>query len=142
MGVAGVAAEQVPVEQTLFLEAVMLYEANKYREACELLEQIITLNPENSEYHRWLGKSYGRTAEQSGWIMAIRYATKARHSFETAVTLDETNARAMRDLLEFYVEAPAILGGGLGKARQLAKRLLALDPSFSEEVKELLSKED
>ena len=58
------------------------------------------------------------------------------------VTLDETNARAMRDLLEFYVEAPAILGGGLGKARQLAKRLLALDPSFSEEVKELLSKED
>ena len=46
---------------------------------------------------------------------------------------------AMRDLLEFYVEAPGIIGGGMGKARPLAERLLAVDPSYREEVKELLA---
>ena len=136
---AAVSADQVLTEDRLFLKARLLYEEDKYREAQALLEQAIALNPADSEYHRWLGKSYGRTAEGADWITAVRYATKARKSFETAVALDEKNALAMRDLLEFYVEAPGIIGGGMDKARPLAKRLLAVDPSFSEEVKELLA---
>ena len=74
--------------------------------------------------------------------MAIRYAIKARRSFETAVALNEANALAIRDLLEFYVMAPAIIGGGMDKAKLLAKRLVALNPNFREEVQKLMDKEN
>ena len=74
--------------------------------------------------------------------MAIRYAIKARRSFETAVALNEANALAIRDLLEVYVMAPAIIGGGMDKAKPLAKRLVALNPNFREEVQKLMDKEN
>tara|TARA_Y100000588_G_C13766922_1_gene716467 strand:+ start:28 stop:513 length:486 start_codon:yes stop_codon:yes gene_type:complete len=135
-------AGEADMEEKLFQEAILLYETNNFRQASEVLQQLIALAPNNSEYYRWLGKSFGRTAQQQGWIMAMRYAIKARRSFETAVALDGSNALAIRDLLEFYVKAPAIIGGGMDKAKPLAKRLLALDPNFSEEVKELMSKEN
>ena len=131
-------ADEASKGQTLFLQGRILYAEDRYREAQALFEQAVALNPGASEYHRWLGKSYGRTAEGSAWLTALKYATKSRKSFETAVALDEQNALAMRDLLKFYVEAPGIIGGGMDKARPLAKRLLAVDPSFSEEVQDLL----
>ena len=137
--VFGVSAIEASKDQTLFLQGRLLYEEDKYAEAQAFFEQAVAINPIDSEYHRWLGKSYGRKAEGSGWLTALKYATKARESFETAVALDDHNALAMRDLLEFYVAAPGIIGGGMDKARPLAKRLLALDPSFSEEVQELLA---
>ena len=137
-----VPAAEASTDQMLFLKARMLYEADKYRAAQALLEQAIVLKPTDSEYHRWLGKSYGRIAEGSILLTAFYYATKARKSFETAVALDAHNTLAMRDLLEFYVEAPGIMGGGMDKARPLARRLLAIDPSFSDEVKELLTEGD
>ena len=136
--VLGASAIEASKDQALFLQGRLLYEEDQYAEAQVLFEQAVAINPIDSEYHRWLGKSYGRKAEGSGWLTALKYATKARKSFETAVALDDHNAMAMRDLLEFYVAAPGIIGGGMDKARPLAERLLALDPSFSEEVQELL----
>lgn len=137
--IPSVPANEAGKDQALFLQGRLLYGEDNFAAAQARFEQAIVINPDNSEYHRWLGKSYGRTAEASGWLIALKYATKARKSFETAVALDDHNALAMRDLLEFYVAAPIIIGGGMDKARPLAERLLMLDPSFSEEVRELLA---
>jgi tetratricopeptide (TPR) repeat protein len=90
-----------------------------YRKATEVLERAVALDPGSSAANLWLGRAYGRRAETSFPFGAIGLAHKARQSFEKAVQLDPRNLDAVDDLFEFYVDAPAFAGGGVGKARGL-----------------------
>ena len=49
-------------------------------------------------------------------------------AFERAVELDPKNDSAVDDLAEYYLAAPAIIGGGVDKAEALADRELKLVP--------------
>ena len=75
----------------------------------------------------WLGRAYGRRAETSFAVNAMSWAAKARQSFEKAVQLDPSNAEAVDDLFEYYLEAPGILGGGLDKAGSLIPTIAKRD---------------
>ncbi len=76
----------------------------------------------------WLGCAYGEKAERENFLAAIVLAVKVREEFERAVQLDAKNVEARLDLAEFYVEAPAFLGGGEQKARAQAQSIGLLDP--------------
>jgi tetratricopeptide (TPR) repeat protein len=76
-------------------------------------ERAVTEQPRDSEYRRWLGRAYGAAAEQQ---RSFSMARKVRGAFEEAVRLDPSNLPARRDLMEFYVEAPWIVGGDKRKA--------------------------
>jgi Tfp pilus assembly protein PilF len=93
--------------------------------------QAIALDPQNSQYHLWLGRAYGEKAEHALWVTAVSLARKARVEFETAVALDRNNREAHSDLAEFYVEAPAFLGGGIEKAQAQADQIRALGDEAS-----------
>src|SRR5215472_2576737 len=62
----------------------------------------------------------GRKAEVANPFAAFGLARKVRGEFERAVQLDAMNLSARSDLSEYYLEAPAFLGGDKGKARQQA----------------------
>lgn len=79
--------------------------------------------PTSSEAQLWLGRAYGMKASSAGALSAFSLARKVRDAFERSVHLDPTNLSASGDLGEFYVAAPAIGGGGSGKARRLAATL-------------------
>jgi Tfp pilus assembly protein PilF len=81
-------------------------------------------NREVSDNYLWLGRAYGLKASIANPILAFALARKVDAAFERAVALDPQNVAALRDLGEFYVEAPAIVGGGLDKAHQLAARMM------------------
>ena len=49
--------------------------------------------------------------------------------FEKAVELDPTDKDALGDLLDYYLEAPGFLGGGMHKAEILAQMILKQDPA-------------
>jgi tetratricopeptide (TPR) repeat protein len=83
-------------------------------------ERAVNLDPGNATYHLWLGREYGRKAADARPLAAAGLARKAKSEFERAVQLDPTNVQARADLAEYYTEAPAILGGGLDKARDQA----------------------
>jgi len=100
----------------------------EFKKAVEAFERAIAVNPGNSVYYHWLGKSQGRRAESASPFMAPGYASKARQAFEKAVELDGKNLEAINDLFSYYLEAPGFLGGGLDKAANLAKRIQSLDP--------------
>jgi tetratricopeptide (TPR) repeat protein len=91
----------------------------------------VALDPQNSQYHLWLGRAYGEKAEHSLWVMAVGLARKTRIEFETAVALDRNNLEAHSDLAEFYVQAPAFLGGGTDKAQTQADQIRALGDETS-----------
>jgi len=101
------------------------YELDRIDEAIRLAEQTVQLEPSNSEYHQWLGRVYGRKAEKT---RSFSYARKTRAGFEAAVNLNPANLSARRDLMEFYLDAPWILGGGKDKGWRQAAAIAALDP--------------
>jgi Flp pilus assembly protein TadD len=97
------------------------------RTACSLLEKAAEARPSDSRRIHWLGRAYGRRAETGSFLIAPRYAVKARQCFENAVRLDPSYAEAWNDLFAYYLEAPRFLGGGLDKAAGVSERMRALD---------------
>ncbi|MFZ0731875.1 MAG: tetratricopeptide repeat protein [Candidatus Sulfotelmatobacter sp.] len=93
-------------------------------------ERARSLDPQNSMYSLWLGRALGEKADRAGFISAAGLVRKVRASFERAVELDPKNWEARTDLAEFYLEAPAIVGGGKDKARQQADALMSLNPAM------------
>jgi tetratricopeptide (TPR) repeat protein len=103
------------------------YMLGEFTKATEAFERAVRLERNNSAYHLWLGRAYGRRAETSTFFRAPGFASKAREQFERAFDLDPKNMEAAGDLFEYYLEAPGFLGGGLEKAVALAEKTKGLD---------------
>jgi len=101
----------------------------EYKKATDALEKAFALDTDNPRLLHWLGRAYGRRAETASWFTAPGYATKARQMLEKSVELDPTNKDATGDLLDYYLDAPNFLGGGMQKAEALAKLIGASDPA-------------
>ncbi len=100
---------------------------------CELAA---ATDPGDSYTQMWMGRAYGMKASHANPLIAFSLARKVRSAFERAVELDPENVQAMSDLGEYYVTAPAIVGGGLDKARTLASRM---QPRFASQAHRLLA---
>jgi len=44
-------------------------------------EKAVSLAPDNSQYHLWLGRVYGEKADRSGWMTAAGLAKHVRSEF-------------------------------------------------------------
>lgn len=121
-----------------FSQGVGAYAAEDYERAMSLFEQAIKAQPEAARYHHWFGKAAGRRAERVIFFRAMGLAKKVREAFERAVELDPTNIPALADLLEFYLQAPGIVGGGEDKARGIAARLARLSPAEGHRAQALI----
>jgi tetratricopeptide (TPR) repeat protein len=117
----------------------MLEQWDRGIEACERARN---LDPQKSLYHLWLGRIYGEKASRAGMFSAAGLAKKVRISFERAVELDPRSWEARSDLAEFYVEAPAIVGGGKDKARQQAEEIQPLNPAMAHRVLAKIAEKD
>lgn len=107
----------------LFTAGRIHYAAGEYEAAAKDFNEALRIDPGASTYYHWLAKSYGRLAEAANLLEAYRLSQKTRLGLERAVELDHRNIDALADLIEFYRQAPAFLGGGREKAGDLAKRL-------------------
>jgi len=115
--------------ETLQLIGQSYFMLAEYKKATEVFEKATQAAPDNSQLHHWLGRTYCRRAETSSFITAPGYASKCRSLFEKAIELDGGNYEAIDDLFDYYLEAPGILGGGIQKAAELAKRIAKRDPA-------------
>lgn len=98
-------------------------------------EQAVALQPDNSNYHLWLGRAYGRKAEHSIFFKAVGWARKCKVEFERAVELNAANVPARTDLAEYYLEAPTFLGGGKDKAQAQAEEIASRDKAAAHMVR-------
>ena len=103
------------------------YEREDYEAAARHFEAAVQAQPRDSSLHHWLGKSYGRIADDSGWFKAMSYAKKTLAAFRRAVELDGANLAALRDLISYLEQAPGFLGGDKKEAKALKARLAALE---------------
>jgi tetratricopeptide (TPR) repeat protein len=103
------------------------YELREFAPAAASLERAVQLVPKESEYHDWLGRAYGRKAEESVFLSAITLARKTHKEFETAVQLNPSNFEAQRNLIRYEMNAPSFVGGGDDKALKHIDELEKLD---------------
>ena len=99
--------------------------------ALRMAEKAAALEPHSSLYQQWLGRTAGRKAENSNPFTAFALARRVKVAFERAVALDPNNVSARADLAEYYLEAPAFLGGDRNKARQQGDAILPHDPGLA-----------
>lgn len=118
------------------------YSLEAWDQSVKAGERSVELAPGKSEYHLWLGRAYGSKAEKASVFSAPGLAKRAREQFEKAVELNGRDIHARSDLAEFYLEAPAIVGGGKEKARAQGDALFKLDPALGHWVNARLAEKD
>jgi tetratricopeptide (TPR) repeat protein len=101
----------------------------EYKQAAAAFEKAVAEEPRNSDYVLWLARTYGRRAERASPLSALGQAAKARQFFEKAVDLDPRNLDALNDLLDFYLQAPGVAGGGMEKAEKIVEKISRVDPA-------------
>lgn len=116
----GGAARDALLGKALFMDG-------QYKQAVASFEKALGQDSVNSEYYDWLGRAYGRLAEQSSFMSALGYAKKTVRAFERAVELNPSNLEALSDVFEYYLQAPGMVGGGLDKAESIARRIAGLN---------------
>ncbi len=91
--------------------------------AVEWMEKSIAIEPSGAEYHLWLGRAYGYQAIRASVLKQPSLAKRVRKEFEQASALDPDNLEARFGLIEYYLQAPGILGGSDKKAKEQAQEI-------------------
>jgi tetratricopeptide (TPR) repeat protein len=95
-------------------------------DAVESAEQAVELAPNDAQAQLWLGNSLGVRIGQVGMLRKMGMAPDLRDAFEAAVRLDPNLFDARTALIQFYLQAPSAIGGGIDKAKaqvaEIAKR--------------------
>jgi tetratricopeptide (TPR) repeat protein len=96
--------------------------------AVDWFERAVSLDRDNPMYWDRLGQAYAGHALESDFFMKYKLAHRCKAAFEKAVALDSTNLDAWTDLIEYYAQAPGIVGGDKQRARELSTALAQWAP--------------
>jgi tetratricopeptide (TPR) repeat protein len=103
------------------------FAVDRYDRAIAHCKMAVQLRGNQAEYHFWLGRSYGAEAATADVFQQALLAPKIRKAFERAVELDPTHLHGRVALINFYLRAPAMMGGSLEKAYAHVRLLMELD---------------
>ncbi|MGH9716244.1 MAG: tetratricopeptide repeat protein [Candidatus Acidiferrales bacterium] len=110
---------------TYFWMGRAFFEIRDFSNAVAQFQKALSLNADSSEYHQWLGRAFGGKA---GKEKSFFVARNAKGQFETAVKLDPSNVAARRDLEDYCMNAPRIVGGSKDEALAQVNAIAAINP--------------
>jgi len=94
-----------------------------------LAKKAISLDGSKSAYHLLLSSiTLDQLSARPSMMRSMRLAMNTKSELETAINLDPKNIEAMRSLLEYEWSAPSIGGGDKKHARELADRIVQIEP--------------
>ena len=105
----------------------VLLATDELEAAVDRLEKAVALDPKSSELALWLGRAYGTQAIRANFLKQVSLAGKVKKAFEKAVELDDSNLDARFSLIDYYLQAPGIMGGSVEKAREQAAEIARRD---------------
>jgi tetratricopeptide (TPR) repeat protein len=92
----------------------------KSGEAVDWFEKAVKVNDKNAYHHLQLGNALATEAQKANKLRQPFLARRLKTEFELAVACDPKLADAHEALMEFYLQAPGIVGGSVEKAREQA----------------------
>jgi tetratricopeptide (TPR) repeat protein len=97
--------------------------------AVTLAEKAVALDSNNADYHVQLGAVCGETAEKASLFAKAGWAHRFKEETDKGAALDTKNLDARFALLEFYLQAPRLMGGSKEKAAAMAEEIGRIDPA-------------
>lgn len=99
-----------------------------YNAAIDYLENAVNLNGTVAKYHFMLGNAYGTKAQRGGVFGKLSAASNCKEQYLIAINLDAKFTEARENMIEFYLQAPGIVGGSVEKAVAEADMIKTYDP--------------
>jgi tetratricopeptide (TPR) repeat protein len=96
---------------------------DKSNEAIEWFEKAVKANDASSVHHLWLANSLGVQANHTSKLKLPFLARRIKGEFDKAAQLDPTSIDARHGLIQFYAQAPGVMGGSMDKAREQAREI-------------------
>jgi tetratricopeptide (TPR) repeat protein len=99
-------------------------------EAISEAEKAVSLERKNAGFQAALADALGSKLSSAhlGVFAQASLARRFKKEAELALELDPTNVEANEDLMEFHLDAPALVGGDKKKAAELAERMVQANP--------------
>jgi tetratricopeptide (TPR) repeat protein len=113
------------IAEVYFWMGRALFEVRDFDNAISQFQKAISLSGNSSLYHDWLGRAFGGKADKDKSFFVAR---NAKGQFETAVKLDPSNVAARRDLADYCMQAPWIVGGNKDEALAQVNSIAAINP--------------
>jgi Tfp pilus assembly protein PilF len=92
-----------------------------------LAEKAVALDGRTAKYHRQLAEVLGVAAQRAGAFRQLLLARRFRGEIDAALSSDRRDLQALRDLMEFYLLAPGLIGGDPRKAVEVASGMGEID---------------
>jgi len=107
-------------------------QSRRFDDAATAFERAIELDANRSEYHLWLGYAYARQLATANFIRKGVIGRRIGPHYDKAVELDSSSIPAAEARVDFYLEAPGMVGGGVDKAKAEATRLTRLSAYYGD----------
>ena len=104
------------------------FDQQEYDDAKDYFKAAYKRNDQVSKYHTWYGNSIGTLAQSASKIRQGILAPKIKNAYKRAVELNPKDIDAQLGLMEFYSQAPGVMGGSWEKALQAAEAVYQIDP--------------
>jgi tetratricopeptide (TPR) repeat protein len=114
--------------ETLWLMSQLKQEYHDLNSALDFAERALAANPQNSRYHLRVAMAAGEMAEKASFLRQISLGRRFKKEIDAAIALDPNNVDALLLLMEYYLQAPSIIGGDKTKAHAIPDRILRIDP--------------
>jgi tetratricopeptide (TPR) repeat protein len=112
-----------------FMLGRIAYDEKEFDNAEEYFEKAIEANDNVAEYYTWYGNTLGALASDANFLSQGMMAPKMKNAWEKAVALDPGALDPRLSLIQYYLQAPAIVGGSVDKAIEIANQIVKLKPA-------------
>jgi tetratricopeptide (TPR) repeat protein len=105
------------------------FDKEEYDDAADYFEEATEANDKQADYFTWLGDTYGTIARDANVISQGMLAPKMKSAWEKAIALDSKNLGSRLSLIQYYSQAPGIMGGSVDKAKAVAGQVVKIKPA-------------
>ena len=114
-------------EHAAYVLARVRHEFQRLEEAVKLAETAVRLDPKVSQYHRELGEACADAAGKLSFFKQINYGRRIHGEFDAALALAPKDPDNLMDQVQYFMEAPGVIGGDKKKAAEIANEMVKID---------------
>lgn len=111
-----------------FASMMKAWSAGDLDAAIAAADRVLKAEPRNVGYLFSIGGLYCEKAQKANVLTQLSWSGKCHSTWERALTIDPKDMNVRFALLQFYLQAPGIAGGGRDKAEAQAASIQQLDP--------------
>lgn len=114
--------------ETLWLLSLLKQEFHDLNASLDLAERALAANPKEPRYHLRVAEAAGESAEKGNPFRQLSLGRRFKKEIDATLALDPNNVDALGPLMEYYLQAPSIMGGDKTLAHAIPARIMRVDP--------------